>query len=297
MPKNKKSESEKEVASESIVTEKKAKKSSKKSAEKEASKMLEPVNEKETKKRTSDRSVLLKELKEKAKKLQAGIEGVGTEDIKEELEKKRELLIPLEDYVKTGIHLGTRVITPDMKPFVYRRRADSIGVLNTSLIDEQIKKAIDFVSKYEPAEIVLACKREAGWKPAILFSEITGIRVFTKKYPAGMMTNTALENFYEPELVIVCDPWIDKNALNDATLTNKKKIILCDTNNFTARADLVIPCNNKGSKSLGLIFYLLARGYIEKKKIKVKMPSMALFVDEEEADIQYIQESPKELAV
>ncbi|MEK6891108.1 MAG: 30S ribosomal protein S2 [Nanoarchaeota archaeon] len=289
MPRKKKSDLESsEVVSE---TPEKVKKISKKKTE-------EALEDTDLKKRTSDRSVLIKELKEKAKKLQASIEGIGTEDIKEELEKKRELLVPLEDYVKTGIHLGTRVITPDMRPFVYRRRADSIGVLNTSLIDEQIKKAVDLVSKYDPESIILACKREAGWKSASLFSEITGIKVFTKKYPAGMMTNTALETFYEPELVIVSDPWIDKNALNDATLTNKKKIILCDTNNFTAHADLVIPCNNKGSKSLGLIFYLLAKGYIEKRKINVKMPSMSAFVEDESdsQDIQYIQEAPKEIS-
>lgn len=263
----------------------------------ETPELEESSSEKEpTKKRTSDRSVMLQELKEKAKKLASKIETVGTEDLKEEFEKKRELLVPLEDYVKTGIHLGTRVITPDMKQFVYRRRADSIGVLNTSLIDENIKKAIDFMVKYEPEEIVLACKRESGWKAAVLFSEVTGIKVFTKKYPAGMMTNTFLENFYEPELIIVCDPWIDKNALKDAVLTNKKKILLCDTNNFTAHSDLIIPCNNKGSKSLGLVFYLLARGYLEKKKIDKKMPSISLFVEEEQEDIQYIKESPKEIA-
>ncbi|MBS3072255.1 30S ribosomal protein S2 [Candidatus Pacearchaeota archaeon] len=231
------------------------------------------------KKKTSDRSVLLKELKEKAKKLQAKIEGVDTEDIKEELDKKRQLLIPLEDYVKTGIHLGTRVITPDMKRFVYRRRADSIGVLNTSLIDEHIKKAIDFISKYSPEEIVLICKRESGWQAAILFGKATGIKVFTKKYPAGMMTNTQLEVFYEPEVVIVTDPWVDRNSLNDAIKTNKKVLMLADTNNFIKKADHIIPCNNKGGKSLGLIYYLLARGYMEKRKMSDdKLESMNSFI-------------------
>ena len=242
----------------------------------------EKVEEKEeSKKRTSDRSVLLKELKEKAKKLAAEIEGVDTESIKKELGKKRETLVPLEDYVKTGIHLGTRVITPDMKKFVYRRRADSIGVLNTAMIDDYIKKAVDFISKYKPEEIILVCKREAGWKPAVLFSDATGVKSFTKKYPAGMMTNIQLETFYEPEVVIICDPWLDKNALNDAIKTNKKRIVLCDTNNFTKDANLIIPCNNKGSKSLGLIFYLLARGYLEKRKLDGKLPSMEKFVEED----------------
>ena len=251
----------------------------------------EATEEKERTPKTSDRTVLLKELKEKAAKLAAGIEGeINTEDIKEEFDKKRELLIPLDDYVRTGIHLGTKVITPNMKQFVYRRRADSIGVLNTTLIDENIKKAIEVLSKYEPHQVILACKREAGWKSARMFEEITGIKAFTKKYPAGMMTNTLLEDFYEPELVIVCDAWLDKNPLGDAKKTNKPVIMLADTNNFTKDADYVIPCNNKGSKSLGLVFWLLAKGYLESRKEKGKVPSMHNFTGE---DLQAI---PVEMA-
>ena len=241
--------------------------------------------------KTSDRSVLLRELKEKAKKLAEKIEVVDTEELKEEFEKKRELLISLEDYVRTGIHLGTKVITPDMKKFVYRRRADSIGVLNTTLIDENIKKAIEIISKYSPSEIMLVCKREAGWEAAKILESVLGWKVFTKKYPSGIMTNIQLEKFYEPELVIVCDPWVDHNTLNDAVRTNKKVIALCDTNNFTKNVNLIIPCNNKGSKSLGLVFYLLARGYTEKRNINAKLPSMFSFTGE---DLQTVKEIPRE---
>lgn len=264
-----------------------AKKVAKKATKKAIKKVAKAEEEKEVKKKkTSDRTVLIRELQEKAKKLAAEkITGIETEDIKEELEKKRELLVPLNDYTKTGIHLGTKVITPDMKKYVYRRRADSIGVLNTGMIDDQIKKAIDLISKYEPEAIVLACKREAGWDAAKLLGEILGVKVLTKKYPGGMMTNTELEYFYEPELVIVCDPWVDRNALGDAVKTNKKVLMLADTNNFTKKADIVIPCNNKASKSLGLVFYLLAKGYVEKKKLKVKMPSMNAFVGDDGQEV------------
>jgi small subunit ribosomal protein S2 len=245
--------------------------------------------------KTSDRTVLLRELKEKAAKLASGIKGVDTSDIKEEFEKKRELLIPLDDYVRTGIHLGTKVITPDMRKFVYRRRADSIGVLNTTLIDENIKKAVEIISKVEPAKIVLACKREAGWDAAKLFGEVTGAKVFTKTYPAGMMTNIELEGFYEPELVIVCDPWIDRNALGDAKKTNKQVVMLGDTNNFIKDADLVIPCNNKGAKSLGLVFYLLAKGYIENKKLDIEIPSMFSFTGEDLQVVREVEEAPRKM--
>ncbi|MEM4625401.1 MAG: 30S ribosomal protein S2 [Candidatus Pacearchaeota archaeon] len=279
MPRKKKSELEENQDKE--IRNNNGDKLSKEIIDKENSKDNERINESEIKKkRTSDRSVLLRELKEKAKKLAEKIEVVNTKEIKEELEEKKDLLVPLEDYVKTGIHLGTRVITPDMRKYVYRRRADSIGVLNTTLIDEQIKKAIDYISKYPPEEIILVCKREAGWRPATLFSQVTGIKAFTKKYPAGMMTNLVLEKFYEPELVIICDSWVDKNAMNEAVKMNKRIVALCDTNNFTKNADLVIPCNNKGTKSLGLVFYLLARGYIKKRKINANLPSMEEFIKE-----------------
>ncbi|MEM3112989.1 MAG: 30S ribosomal protein S2 [Candidatus Pacearchaeota archaeon] len=294
MPRKKESESEKSEEVSNIESSPKEKKKSKTKKSAEENSLEENQKPEIKKKRTSDRSVLLRELKEKAKKLAEGIEEVETEKIKEELEKKIELLVPLEDYVKTGIHLGTKVITPDMKKYVYRRRADSIGVLNTTLIDEKIKNAIDFLSKYYPEEIILVCKREAGWSAANLLSEVTGIKVFTKKYPAGMMTNIELDSFFEPEVVIVCDPWIDKNALSDAIKTHKKIVMLADTNNFTTNADLVIPCNNKGAKSLGLVFYLLARGYLEKRKIKTKIPSMYDFIGE---DLQEVQQAVETLIV
>ena len=39
--------------------------------------------------------------------------------------------------------------------------------------------------------------------------------------------------------------------------------MICGTNNFSTGANKVIIGNNKSGKSLGLIFYLLARGYLK----------------------------------
>jgi len=210
-----------------------------------------------------------KELLERAKKIkEEKTEILDTESLKEEIQaskKKGKMLIDLEEYVKTGIYLGTRVVTPDMKKFVYRRRADGLAIFNTNLIDEKLKEGIEYLSKFEPEEVVLVCKRQSGWKAAKLFEKATGIRAFTKKYPAGVMTNTQLNDFLETEMSIITDAWLDKNALKDTLDVKKEVLMICGTNNFSKGANQVIIGNNKSGKSIGIIYYLLARGYLKNK--------------------------------
>ena len=226
-----------------------------------------------------------KEILEKAKKLVEKIsEGVSTEELKEKIrvKKRTDMLVPLEDYVKTGIYLGTRVVTPCMKPFVYRRRADGLAIFNTDIIDEKLKEGIEYLSKFSPEEIILVCKRQAGWKAAEMFSQFTGIRTFTKKYPAGILTNTSLPDFFENELTIITDSWLDKNALHDTLNVRKKVLMICDTNNFPRGAGKVVIGNNKSAKSLGIIFYLLARGYCKARGIEADIPDLDKWTAEEE---------------
>jgi small subunit ribosomal protein S2 len=187
------------------------------------------------------------------------------EEIRKKGKEAKETLIPLEDYIKCAVHLGTKVITPHMRKFVYKRRADGLAVINTVAIDERLKEAIAFLIKYEAKDIYIACKREAGWPAVKKFEEITGIRAFTKKYPPGVTTNLKLENFFEAELTIICDPWIDKNALKDSARLKKPLIGLCDTNNFITHVTKIIPCNNKARKSIGCILFILAREYTKAK--------------------------------
>jgi len=228
-----------------------------------------------------------KALLEKVLKLKEKVsaEGISSEELKEQVKakKKSEMLIPLEEYVKAGIYLGTRVVTPDMKPFVYRRRADGLAIFNTDTIDEKLKEGIAYFAKFAPEEVVLVCKRQAGWKAAQKFADITGIKVFTKKYPAGILTNKILPDFFENELTIVTDQWVDRNALNDTLKVKKKVLMICDTNNFAKGANQIIIGNNKSEKSLGVIFYLLTRGYCNARGIEANIPDLEWWVGEDEA--------------
>lgn len=265
---------------------KKASKKDKKESEEEPSeKNIEKLAELESTEKEKSLEEKKKALLEKAAKLKGkvSVDMPTSEELKEKVrgKKKTDMLIPLDDYVKSGIYLGTRVVTPNMRPFVYRRRADGLAIFNTDIIDEKIKEGIEFLSKFNPKDVVVICKRQAGWRVVEKFSELTGIRAFTKKYPAGILTNTDLPNFFENELTIITDHWLDKNALNDTLNVNKKVLMICDTNNFSKGSDQIIIGNNKSAKSLGVIFYLLTRGYCKAKKIDVDIPDLDWWVEEE----------------
>ena len=128
------------------------------------------------------------------------------------------------------------------------------------------------LSRYEPNDILIVCRRENGWSVVKMFSELTGIKVFAGRYPPGILTNNSLESFTETKLIMVVDPWPDRNVINDAINIGIPVIALCDTNNASNNIDLVMPCNNKGKKSLGLIFWVLAREYLKERKKEISKP-------------------------
>ncbi|MEA3248334.1 MAG: 30S ribosomal protein S2 [Nanoarchaeota archaeon] len=212
------------------------------------------------------------------------VEKTVNDNLKKETKGKKEdqtILTPLEDYIKTASYLGMKVITPTMKKYVYRRRLDGLAILNTLLVDKKLADGMDFIKQFKPGDWTLVCKREAGWRGAKMFHELTGVRTFTKKYPSGILTNAKLDNFIETKMVFICDPWLDKNALADAKNVRIPVIGLCDTNNHTADIDVVMIGNNKSNKSLGLFFWLLSREYMKAHNIDKPLPSLEDFVGEE----------------
>jgi small subunit ribosomal protein S2 len=150
-----------------------------------------------------------------------------------------------------------------MANFIYKTRPDGLSVLNLQKIDERIRIAANMLVKYKPEEILVVSRRENSWKAVRALAKATGIKVFAGRYPPGVLTNPELKNFIEAKIVIITDSWPDRNAIKDANRIGIPVIGLCDTNNQPNYLDLVVPCNNKGKKSLGLFFWLLAREYLK----------------------------------
>ena len=181
--------------------------------------------------------------------------------------EQKEMLVPVELYLKAGIHIGTKFKSKYMESFIYKIRPDGLYILNLEKVDERIGLAAKLLSQFEPQDILVVSRRENGWKPIKTFAKLTGVTIFAGRYPPGILTNAVLKNFMEKKILLTTDPWPDKNAVEDALRVGIPVIGLCDTNNQANNVDLVVPCNNKGKKSLGLFFYILTREYLKARGI------------------------------
>lgn len=180
------------------------------------------------------------------------------------------MLVDLEKYLSAGVHIGTKYRTKSMAPFIYKINPTGLSVLNLQKVDERLGNAARFLAQFKPEEILVVSRRENGWNAVKQFAKAIGAKAYAGRYPAGVLTNSKLETFFEPKVILITDPWPDKNAVSDALQIGIPIVAFCDSNNTTNNVDVVIPCNNKGSKSLGLSYWILANEYLKAKGLLPK---------------------------
>lgn len=172
------------------------------------------------------------------------------------------LLIKQETYLEAGIHIGTKLKVMDMNPFIYRMRNDGLFVLDLRKIDERVRLAAKLLSQYAPEEILVVASRTYSGNAASVFSSLTGVKVYQGRFIPGILTNVNRADFVEPKLILICDPKGERQAVIEAGKMGIATIGLCDSDNTTSFIDWVVPCNNKGRRSLALLFYLFSREYL-----------------------------------
>ena len=180
-------------------------------------------------------------------------------------DEEADLLIPVEDYLSAGVHIGTQQKTNDMERFIHRVRDDGLYVLDVSQTDSRIRTAANFLANYNPDQMLVTSSRQYGRFPAKKFADAVGARARTGRFIPGTLTNPDYAGYIEPDVVVVTDPIGDAQAVKEAITVGIPVIAMCDSNNQTSNTDLVVPTNNKGRRALSVVYWLLANETLDRR--------------------------------
>jgi len=175
------------------------------------------------------------------------------------------LLLPQDVLLSAGIHIGTKIKTKDMEPFIYRVRGDGLFVLDLQKTDERIRITAKFLARFEPSKIAVAAARLYAREPVVKFCEIVRATPITGRFVPGMLLNPLYPNRIEPDVILVSDPKADFQAVKEASSVGIPVIALCSTDNDFSYIDLAVPSNNKGRRALAVVHWLLARQILRER--------------------------------
>lgn len=199
--------------------------------------------------------------------------------------KSVEFLVPEDVYLTSGVHIGTQQKSIDMRQFIYKVRTDGLYVLDIEQTNKRINFAAKFLARFEPENILAVSARQYGQKPVTTFAKQLGVHVFPGRFVPGTLTNPNLPEYLEPNVIMVTDPTADVQALKEAVSIGIPVVALCDANNETRDVDLIIPANNKGRRSLAVIYWLLTREILKEREIIKNNKEYTLTIEDFEAKL------------
>ena len=181
---------------------------------------------------------------------------------------EEELLIDREEYLKRGVHIGTKSQHKDMEDYIFHVKKNQLAVINLTKTDQQIRKAGEFLSDFEPDTVLFVGRKPEAKEPIEKLSEALGTDFITGRFMPGSLTNPQSENFTEPDVIVTIDPEVDAQAIDEAADTNVPVVSMADSENRLDNIEVVIPANNKGEKAIGTVLYLLGKEISQHRDIE-----------------------------
>ncbi len=175
------------------------------------------------------------------------------------MSEEASLLLPFETYEENAVNIGTQQKSADMARFIDTVRDDGLYLLDVNITDSRIRTTAEFLNKYDAPRIMVVSARQYGQRPARLFAEAIGANAAVGRFIPGSLTNPALRSYVEPDVLFVTDPAADQQALKEAVNSGLPVVGIVDANNNLRNVDVAVPANNKGRRSLALVYWLLAR--------------------------------------
>jgi len=167
-----------------------------------------------------------------------------------------------------AVHIGSRNMEPAMSRYIYKRRNDGVYLIDIRKTWEKLTLAARAIVAIEnPADVTVISGRPWGQRAVLKFAKYTGATAFAGRYTPGTFTNQLTDKFQEPRLLIVTDPRTDFQAIREGARSNIPVIAFCHTDTPVSNVDIVIPGNNKGKTSIGLLWWMLAREILYLKNV------------------------------
>ena len=175
------------------------------------------------------------------------------------MSEESSLLLPFETYEENAVNIDAQQKSADMARFIDTVRDDGLYLLDVNMTDSRIRTTATFLNKFDAPRIMVVSARQYGQRPARLFAEAIGANAAVGRFIPGSLTNPALRSYVEPDVLFVTDPAADQQALKEAVNSGLPVVGIVDANNNLRNVDIAVPANNKGRRSLALIYWLLAR--------------------------------------
>jgi len=206
-----------------------------------------------------------------------------------------------EDFLRllgSNAHFGTLNLNYEMTRYVDHKNAEGVHIINLEKTWQKIKLAARVIAAVDrPEEVIVVCARPYGQRAVIKYAKYTGATAnSSSRWTPGTLTNQNTKQFREPKLLIVVDPKSDRQAVVEASYVNIPTIALCDTDSPLSYIDVAIPCNNRNTESISMIFWLLARevqilrGELGKKEEWDVMVDLFFYKKIEDVEAQAIED-------
>jgi small subunit ribosomal protein SAe len=204
-----------------------------------------------------------------------------------------------EDLTKilvANAHLGSASLDFQMQQYIFKRRNNGVCIFNVRKMWDKLILAARAIAAIEnPADVCVISAKQIGQRAVLKYARYTGATPIAGRFTPGSFTNQIQVAFKEPRLVIVTDPVADHQPITEASYVNVPVIGFCTSDNPLRYLDIAIPCNNRGSQSIGLMLWFLARevlrlrGALSRGEQWDVMPDLFFYRDVEEV----VKEEPQ----